>query len=220
MGPNALRASFMARILITSGPTREHLDPVRFLSNSSSGRMGRALAAAAIDGGHEVVIVSGPVEIEYPSQARVIRVVSTGEMLAACRTEFPTCDALIGVAAPCDYRPAEVRPEKIRKTGQPLQLELHETPDIMASLAAGRRANQWLVGFALETADHHLRAMAKLQQKSCNLIVLNGVAAIGAAENSVEIFEPSGAVVARFSGPKEAVAREIFGVIAEWLLKR
>ncbi len=208
----------MARILITSGPTREHLDPVRYLSNASSGRMGRALAVAAIDARHEVVVVSGPVEVEYPARAAVVRVVSTEEMLAACRAEFQKCDGLIGVAAPCDYRAATVASEKIRKTGQPLQMELHETPDIMAALAAERRPNQWLVGFALETTDHHLRAMAKLQQKSCNLIVLNGVGAIGAVENSVEILDASGTIVAAIAGPKEEVARGIFRVIDERLL--
>jgi phosphopantothenoylcysteine decarboxylase/phosphopantothenate--cysteine ligase len=210
----------MARLLITSGPTREHLDPVRYLSNASTGRMGRALAAAAVDAGHEVIIVSGPVEVTYPEKAEVIRVVSTDEMLAACREHFQRCDGLIGVAAPCDYRPAHVEPRKIRKSGGLLQLELHETPDIVASVAADRRPGQWLVGFALETEDHHLRAMAKLEQKHCDLIVVNGVAAIGAMDNAVEILEPSGAVVAALSGLKDDVARGIFDVIQSRLIAR
>jgi phosphopantothenoylcysteine decarboxylase/phosphopantothenate--cysteine ligase len=208
----------MSRILITSGPTREHLDPVRYLSNASTGRMGRALAAAAIDAGHEVVVVSGPVEIEYPPVARVFNVVTTDEMLATCREQFADCDGLIGVAAPCDYRPAKIEPRKIRKSGVPLQLELHETPDIVAAIAAGRRDGQWLVGFALETEDHHLRAMAKLEQKHCNLIVVNGVAAIGAADNAVEMLDPAGNVVASFAGPKDEVARDIFAVIQSRLI--
>src|SRR5215468_10746867 len=98
----------MARILITSGPTRQYLDPVRYLTNASSGRMGQALAQAAIDRGHTVTIVSGPVEIAYPVAARVIPVVSTEEMLEAAAAEFDGCDGLIGVAAPCDYRPVRV----------------------------------------------------------------------------------------------------------------
>ena len=98
----------MSRILITSGPTRQYLDPVRYLTNASSGRMGAALAAAAIEAGHQVVVVSGPVEVAYPAGAEVIPVVSTEEMLAACRKVFPGCDGLIAVAAPCDYRPAAV----------------------------------------------------------------------------------------------------------------
>ncbi|HEX3997224.1 MAG TPA: phosphopantothenoylcysteine decarboxylase [Pirellulales bacterium] len=208
----------MARILITAGPTREHLDPVRYLSNASTGRMGRALAAAAMDAGHEVLIVSGPVEVEYPQAAEVIRVVSTDEMLAACRDHFGRCDGLIGVAAPCDYRPAHIEPRKIRKSGAPLQLELHETPDIVASVAAGRRSGQWLVGFALETEDHHLRAMAKLEQKHCDLIVVNGVAAIGATDNTVEILDRSGRVVAALAGSKDEVARSIFALIQSRLI--
>ena len=95
----------MPRILLTSGPTRQYLDPVRYLSNGSSGRMGKALAEAALEAGHEVVIVSGPVEVGYPQAARVLPVVSTEEMLEACLSVFPQCDGLIAAAAPCDYRP-------------------------------------------------------------------------------------------------------------------
>ncbi len=106
----------MARILITSGPTREYLDPVRYLSNGSSGRMGCALAGAALADGHDVTIVSGPVSVVYPERARVVPVVTTEELLAACRVEFPKCDGLIAAAAPCDYRPENVASNKIRKT--------------------------------------------------------------------------------------------------------
>src|SRR5690349_25054315 len=98
----------MARILITSGPTRQYLDPVRYLTNASSGRMGAALAAAALELGHKVTIVSGPVEVPYPAGAEVINVVSTEEMLAAAREAFERSDGLIGAAAPCDYRPERV----------------------------------------------------------------------------------------------------------------
>src|SRR5437667_9718795 len=93
--------SIMTRILITSGPTRQYLDPVRYLTNASSGRMGQALAAAALARGHDVVVVSGPVNLEYPAAAQVLPVVSTEEMLDTCQRVFPTCDGLIGVAAPC-----------------------------------------------------------------------------------------------------------------------
>ena len=110
----------MSRILITSGPTRQYLDPVRYLTNASSGRMGAALAAAAIEAGHEVVIVSGPVEVTYPAGADVMPVVSTEDMLAACLKAFPACDGLIAVAAPCDYRPLAVAEQKIRKSGETL----------------------------------------------------------------------------------------------------
>ena len=140
----------MAHILITSGPTREYLDPVRYLSNASSGRMGAAITAAAIAAGHRVTIVSGPVSVEYPEAAEVIAVVSTDDMLAACQRVFPACDGLIAAAAPCDYRPADVAPHKIHKTGEPLRLELVETPDIVATLAAEKGA-RWIVAFALES---------------------------------------------------------------------
>ncbi len=210
----------MAKILITSGPTRQYLDPVRYLSNASSGRMGRAMAEAALARRHEVVVISGPVEIRYPAAAEVINVVSTEEMLAACQHAFPRCDGMIGVAAPCDYRPVKVESQKIHRTGEPLMLELHETPDIVATLGAGKRPDQWLVGFALETEDHRFRALTKLQKKSCDLIVINSDSAIGSAENTVEILDPSGAVVAALTGAKDEVAREVFAVIEERLTGR
>ena len=103
----------MARILITSGPTRQYLDPVRYLTNASSGRLGRGLTAAAMAAGHEVVVVSGPVDVDYPAGAEVVPVVSTEEMLEACRKVFPSCGGLIGVAAPCDYRPVQVATKKL-----------------------------------------------------------------------------------------------------------
>lgn len=208
----------MARILITSGPTRQYLDPVRYLTNASSGKMGRALAAAAADLGHEVVVVSGPVDVTYPEPAQVLPVVSTEEMLAVCREQFAACDGLIGAAAPCDYRPQHVQQNKISKTGQPLQLELIETADVVATLGLEKR-HQWLVGFALETEDHRLRALAKLESKSCDLMVLNGPEAMNASQNTVEIIDPAGQVVARASGAKRDVARTILQVIQERLVE-
>lgn len=213
----------MTKILLTSGPTRQYIDPVRYLTNASSGRMGRALAAAAIDAGHEVVVVSGPVEVEYPAGARVVWVLTTEEMLEAARREFAACDGLIGVAAPCDYRPVRVEEHKIAKTGAPINLHLIETPDIVATLSHEkneRKSTQWVVGFALETDDHHYRAITKLQKKSCDLIVLNGPEAMNAATNNVEVLDRTGSVVGAFSGSKEEVARRIFEVLAERLIAK
>jgi phosphopantothenoylcysteine decarboxylase/phosphopantothenate--cysteine ligase len=204
----------MARILITSGPTRQYLDPVRYLTNGSSGRMGAALAEAAWAEGHRVVVVSGPVDVAYPRTAEVISVVSTEDMLAACQRIFPTCDGLIAAAAPCDYRPVMVQRQKIAKTGQPLQLHLVETPDIVAALAADRRKDQWIVGFALETSDHRIRALVKLERKSCDLIVVNGPQAIHAENTAVEVLDRRGSVVAALSGSKMKVARGILQAIA------
>lgn len=209
----------MPRILITSGPTRQYLDPVRYLTNASSGRMGKALAEAALAAGHQVTIVSGPVQIAYPSAAELHEVVSTEEMLHVCQQVFPTVDGVIGVAAPCDYRPERVADHKIAKTGEPLVLHLVETDDVIATLGA-QKTHQWLVGFALETDDQRLRALAKLERKSCDLMVLNGLEAMHAAENTVEIIDPRGAVIAAYAGPKEEVARQIFAVIADRLMRK
>jgi phosphopantothenoylcysteine decarboxylase / phosphopantothenate---cysteine ligase len=208
----------MSRILITSGPTRQYLDPVRYLTNASSGRMGKALAEAALELRHEVVVVSGPVHLEYPSGVDVLHVVSTEELLETCQRVFPSCDGVIGAAAPCDYRPVRVQERKIAKTGQPLVLNLIETPDVMATLGGTKRPGQWLVGFALETDDQHFRALTKLEKKSCDLIVLNGPAAMDAADNQVEILDRSGQIVGRHSGSKETVARGILAAIAERLI--
>jgi phosphopantothenoylcysteine decarboxylase/phosphopantothenate--cysteine ligase len=207
----------MARILITSGPTRQFIDPVRYLTNASSGRMGRALAEAALALGHDVVVVSGPVEVEYPSQARIVPVVSTEDMLAAAAKEFENCDGLIGAAAPCDYRPMRVESHKIAKTGQPLDLHLIETDDVVATLSA-KKGRRWVVGFALETEDHRLRALAKLEKKFCDLMVTNGPQAISALDNDVEVLTPAGEVLASISGTKEEVAAQILSIIEEQLV--
>ena len=209
----------MARILITSGPTRQYLDPVRYLTNASSGRMGAALACSALQAGHEVIVVSGPVDVEYPAAAELVSVVSTEEMLVACREIFSGCDGLIGSAAPCDYRPVVVESSKISKTGQPLRLELIETDDVVATLGR-QKGNRWMVGFALETEDQRLRALAKLEKKSCDLMVVNGPEAMHSPDNDVEILDSLGATVARASGPKQQVADLILQVIGRRLIDR
>lgn len=207
----------LSRLLITSGPTRQYLDPVRYLTNASSGRMGRALAEAALELGHQVIVVSGPVEIEYPVAAEVIPVVSTEGMMTTCESIFPGCDGMIGVAAPCDYRPERVESSKISKTGGPLMLRLVETDDVVAKMAAQKK-NRWVVGFALETDDARLRALAKMERKSCDLMVLNGAEAMNALATRVEIIDAGGQTVARSEGPKEQVARDIFRVIQQQLI--
>lgn len=179
--------------------------------------MGRALAEAALELGHEVVVVSGPVEIEYPPRAKVVPVVSTEEMLAAAAQEFETCDGLIGAAAPCDYRPVRIESHKIPKTGQPIDLHLIETDDVVATLGA-KKERRWVVGFALETEDHRLRALAKLERKFCDLMVSNGTQAISSLDNEVEVLTPTGEVVASIAGTKEAVAKGILGIIEERLI--
>jgi phosphopantothenoylcysteine decarboxylase/phosphopantothenate--cysteine ligase len=180
--------------------------------------MGRALAEAALELGHEVVVVSGPVELDYPGHARVVPVVSTEDMLAAAAREFDTCDGLIGAAAPCDYRPVRVEQQKIAKTGQPIDLHLVETDDVVATLGA-KKSRRWVVGFALETEDHRLRALAKLERKFCDLIVSNGPQAISALDNEVEVLTSTGEVISALSGTKESVARGILAIIQTRLVK-
>jgi phosphopantothenoylcysteine decarboxylase / phosphopantothenate---cysteine ligase len=209
----------VARILITSGPTRQYLDPVRYLTNASSGRMGRALVEAAVALGHEVVVVSGPVEIDYPAAARVVPVVSTEEMLSAAAHVFDSCDGLIGAAAPCDYRPVRVEDHKIAKTGRPVDLHLVETDDVVATLGQ-RKAGRWVVGFALETEDHRLRALAKLERKHCDLVVSNGAEAISARDNRVEVLAADGSVLATIAGSKESVAGGILALVQQRLIER
>ena len=203
----------MAKILITSGPTRQYLDPVRYLSNGSSGLMGKCLAQAAIDQGHEVTVVSGPVSVEYPTNAHVIWVETTDEMMQASLAAFKNCDGAIGAAAPCDYQPRRIAPNKLAKTGQPLVIELIETDDIMATLGATKSAGQWTVGFALETDDPRFRAITKLEKKQCDLIVLNGPEAMNSDQNAVELIDSSGQVVRTANGPKLEIAVEIIGEI-------
>lgn len=209
----------MARILITSGPTRQYIDPVRYLTNASSGRMGAALAAAVIEAGHDAVVVTGPVDVEYPAGARVIAVESTEQMLEACLEVFPDCDGLIAAAAPSDYRPHMVAKQKIRKTGGPLVLELVETPDVVARLAVDRNS-RWMVAFALETEDPRMRAMQKLERKSCDLIVVNGPESMRAEETSIEVLDRDGLSLLTTAGSKREVARNILGVIEEQFIRR
>jgi phosphopantothenoylcysteine decarboxylase/phosphopantothenate--cysteine ligase len=181
--------------------------------------MGKALADAALEAGHEVVIVSGPVAIRYPKAARVLPVISTKDMLEACLGVFPECDGLIAAAAPCDYRPKFVSPKKLHKTGQALQVEFIETPDIVARLATIRRS-QWMVAFALETGDLRMQAMQKMERKKCDLIVVNGPAAMHATATQVEVLAPKGEILDSLAGSKLDVARALLKIIEARLINR
>jgi len=200
------------RILITAGPTREYFDDVRYLSNASSGMMGYALADAAQTAGHEVVLVSGPVQQEPPPNCELHPVETTEQLRLACERLFPDCDGVIAAAAVCDYRPRHRIAGKITKTGQPVTFELVETSDVLAELGA-RKSHRWVMGFALESQDPRANAMRKLRMKHCDCIVLNDTSAIGAADNSVEVIDPSGQTVAAFGGPKPDVARALIAWI-------
>jgi phosphopantothenoylcysteine decarboxylase / phosphopantothenate---cysteine ligase len=168
------------RVLVTAGPTREAIDPVRFLSNHSSGRMGAALAAAAWRRGAEVTLVAGPLAVAVPVGVRHVQVESTSEMQSAVERELPTSDVLVMAAAPADYRPADVSTSKLKKTGAARSIALTENSDILASTRSARRQGAVVVGFALETDDVVANARRKLDAKALDLIVLNDAKEPGA----------------------------------------
>ena len=202
------------RLLITSGPTREYLDPVRYLGNGSSGQMGRALAIAALENGFDVTIASGPVSITYPEAAKVIDVISTQEMFDAVMKSWPDCVGLIAAAAPADFRPAQFSESKIKKSADSknLSIELFENPDILAEVGRRKSETQWTIGFALETDNGIKNALGKLKRKNCDFIVLNDPSAIDSTENSISIVDATGEVVEKFSGSKQSVAEKILAL--------
>ena len=168
------------RMLISAGPTREFLDPVRFLSHRSTGRMGYAVAAAAIAAGHETALVSGPVALEAPAGlAALDHVVSAREMLATLEARLDWCDALVMSAAVADFRPERAAERKIRKTDMPEALRLVRNPDILLSLRP-RKGGRVFAGFAAETGDPDAAAAGKLARKGLDLIVANDVTRPGA----------------------------------------
>jgi phosphopantothenoylcysteine decarboxylase/phosphopantothenate--cysteine ligase len=173
--------------LITAGPTREALDPVRYLTNHSSGKMGYALADAAARAGARVTLVSGPTALAAPSAVQRIDVQSALEMLAACDEVLPGVDVVVAAAAVADYRPAEVAGQKIKKSADTLSLALVKNPDILAHLASrlrGLKPRCFVMGFAAETEHLHSHAQAKLQAKGLDAIAANDVALPGLGFNS------------------------------------
>lgn len=167
------------RVLVTAGPTREPLDPVRYISNRSSGKMGYALAASAARRGAEVTLVSGPTLLADPQGCQVVRVETSAQMREEVARRFAQCDVLIAAAAVADYAPAQVAEAKVKKTGVPLRIELRPTPDILAECGRARKPSQFLVGFAAETGDLLVRAREKLNAKGLDLIVANDVSRPG-----------------------------------------
>ncbi len=206
------------RLLITAGPTREPIDPVRFLSNRSSGRMGYALAEAAHTAGHEVVLISGPVSLPPPSGIQLIHVETAREMFDAVRTHLPGCTAAIFSAAVADYRPAQVIPQKIKKTSATLTLELERTEDILGSVRTQFAFTGFLVGFAAETENLILHAQDKLQRKGCDLIIANDVSQSGigfdSTENEVTLCFPNGKTTALPRQSKTALAHDLIQIIS------
>lgn len=213
------------RVLVTAGPTVEDLDPVRFLTNRSSGRMGVALAAGAAARGAEVVLVHGPLQVPVPAGVRAVPVRSAQQMHDAVMAETDAgLDAAVLAAAVADWRPAEVATQKRKKgDADKLSLELVRTPDILAALGA-RAQRPVLVGFAAETTDVEANARSKLAKKGCDAICANDVSAAGggfqSADNDVTVYLASGETRALGHGPKTGLAMGILDVVRELLAAR
>lgn len=208
-------------LLVTAGPTREHVDPVRFLSNESSGRMGFAVAEAAARRGHRVTLVAGPVALATPSGVERVDVVSAREMLAAARRAFRKADALVMAAAVADFRPRRRLAGKWRVKDEgraPDSLELVRNPDILATLAraksTGRRPKPRIViGFALETDRGRERALAKLERKRADWIVLNDASALNAERSSATVLGRDGTVLHLRSQDKRSIAETLVDLV-------
>ena len=203
-------------VVITAGPTREAIDPVRYISNHSSGKMGYALAAAARDAGARVTLISGPVTIPAPDRVQVVHVTSALDMLQAAQSELEHCQIFIASAAVADYRPASVADQKVKKSTDELNIQLIKNPDIIATVAA-HEPHPFTVGFAAETQDVEHYARDKLARKNLDLIVANDVSrtdiGFNSDDNAVSVFWPEGQQ--RFDTMnKHTLARALIELIA------
>jgi phosphopantothenoylcysteine decarboxylase/phosphopantothenate--cysteine ligase len=204
------------KVVVTAGPTRERIDPVRFITNRSSGKMGYAVAEALREAGAEVVIVSGPVSVATPAGVRRVDVETAEQMLDAVRAELPGTDIFIAAAAVSDYRPVQAAAEKIKKTSDSLMIALSRTTDILATVAAGT-PRPFVVGFAAETQNVERNALAKLEGKFLDMIAANQVGdrlAFDCDDNALTVYWPGGKrELARAS--KRDVARGLVALVAE-----
>jgi phosphopantothenoylcysteine synthetase/decarboxylase len=206
-------------VLITAGGTREYIDPVRFISNASSGQMGYALARAALKAGHKVTLITAPTALKPPKGARVVNVETAAQMFAAVKADFPKCDCLIMAAAVSDYTPAKPSQTKLKKQKAKLVLELKPTPDVLKWAGRHRRVctahhnPQIVVGFALE--DRHLltNAEKKLRDKHLDMIVANTPAAIGAGTSTLHIKAAESDWIQIRNASKASSARRIIRLI-------
>jgi len=197
------------RLLIAAGPTREYIDPVRYISNDSSGRMGFALARAAHGLGADVTLVAGPVDLEAPEGVEGIAVTSAREMQEVMLKEGRRADIIIMVAAVADWRPARFSKRKLKRTNgrtDKRTIELKQNPDILADLCKKRRPGQRIIGFALETADLMKNARKKLKAKGCDWIVANKANAIGAKVSKAILMNKDGKKISLPKLPKEDLA--------------
>ncbi len=206
------------KALVTAGPTYEAIDPVRFIGNHSSGKMGFALAEELFLNGAEVVLVTGPTQEQVAYKAiRVSKVVSAAEMLAVTEAAFESSDITIMAAAVADYTPGEVAAEKIKKDNGPLAISLSRTQDILKQLGQQKKTGQYLVGFALETNNEKAHAVAKLQSKNLDAIILNSLkdegAGFGVDTNKVTIISRDGKEIDLALSSKKNIAKEIVSFI-------
>lgn len=203
------------RVLITAGPTYEPLDPVRFIGNHSTGKMGYALAETFAAEGAEVLLISGPTNLPDPGSARIrtVRVQTAREMYEATLAEAATADVWVFAAAVADYRPAQVAEQKIKKAGETLTLELVKNVDIAAELGKTKRPEQFSVGFALETENEQAHALDKLRRKNFDMVVLNSLRDAGAGfrhdTNKVTLLDADGRITTFELKAKADVARDI-----------
>jgi len=204
------------RILITAGGTREQIDPVRFISNASSGRMGYALARAALKAGHTVTLITTPTSLRVPKEAKGVKVKTAAQMFDAVKKHFHWCDGLMMAAAVADYTPARPAKTKIKKTGQSLTLTLKPTSDILKW--AGKHKNEGrgtkdegriIVGFALEDKALRTHAEKKLKNKNLDMIVANSPSVIGSDNSSVQIKTPDSPWITIENATKAAIATKI-----------
>ncbi|OSZ80692.1 phosphopantothenoylcysteine decarboxylase [Chitinophagaceae bacterium IBVUCB2] len=202
------------KAIVTAGPTYEHLDPVRFIGNHSSGKMGIAIAKELEERGADVTLIMGPTQVPImPNGISLIKVTSAAEMYKACQKEFSTTDIAVMAAAVADYSPVNISPEKIKKKDDNLIVELLKTKDILKSLGEIKRSGQVLIGFALETNNEKSYAKDKLQKKNADMIVLNSLNDIGAGfgydTNKITIFDKGGKEFNFDTKSKTAVAKDI-----------
>ena len=208
------------RVVVTAGGTHEAIDPVRFVGNGSSGKMGYAIAEEALYNGAEVTMITGPVALQPPHGMKVVRVTSAREMESAVREAVADgkADALVMAAAVADYAPAEVAGQKIKKTGDTLVLTMSRNPDILGNLAEVELPGLVRVGFAAETQDLVENAREKLRKKKLDMIVANeAVASIGAEESAITLIMSDGAMESLSPMPKSESARLIIGKLVELL---
>ncbi len=207
------------RFLVTAGPTREPIDPVRYISNRSSGKMGYAVAEAALEAGHDVILISGQVNLAPPSNATLISVSTSDEMFDAVHQHADKCDVCVLCAAVADYKPAKVSPVKIKKLGENFSLELVPTRDILDSLGHQSDRRFLLVGFAAETNHVEENAAKKLREKNCDIIVANDVSSatsgIESDVNEVTILFRNGAPQKISRATKKIIARELLEIFSK-----